>query len=318
MPRAKHDKYINPATFTAGTEPGEPSAPPKGLRFVALCLRESRGAVLAIFLLRFLLAGTADGTSRSPAEPALFLGAAVWISAVTAVYLYNGVTDVEEDRSNGSTRPVSSGLLPLDTALRTARGLAAAAVVGAVLVGPLMCAVTVGFLLLGYAYSAPRIALKRHTPGTIAAVIGGGALTYVAGLLCGATPLTPASLAFCGAMCLWMGLVGAIAKDFSDAEGDARHGRRNWTVLWGPAVTACLVCVSALTIGTGLLLCALSLSAPGLLLPSAVLLGSALVLAAVALTARPDETRAQRRVPYRIFMVTQYATHLVAFALPIT
>lgn len=282
-----------------------------------LCLRESRGAVLVIFLLRFLLP-SAGGTVPGTARPALLLGAAAWASAVAAVYLYNGVTDVGEDRSNGSVRPVASGLLPLATALRAAGTLAALAVVLGALVSAKMCLVTAGFLLLGYGYSAPGIALKRTTPGTIAVVIGGGALTYLAGLLCAGLPLTPAVLAFCTAMCLWMGLVGAIAKDFSDAAGDARHGRRNWTVLHGARATALLAAVSAVTIGAGLLVCALSPAGPGLLPPAVVLLGGALALAGVCPGLRQGGTRAERRLPYRAFMITQYAVHLVVLAHPIS
>lgn len=316
MPRTLTEN-LSPLPFTAATAPQRLALRKRVLRYAVLCLRESRWAVLAIFLLRFLLAGT-GGRPLALSRPALLLGAAAWLFAVVAVYLYNGVTDLEEDRSNHSKRPLASGTLPVDRALHTAAALAVLAVAAGAVLSPAMGALTAAFLLLGYAYSAPRIALKRRTPGTIAVATGGGALTYGAGLLCGATAPAPALLAFAAALSLWMGMVGAVTKDFSDTDGDALGGRRNWTLLWGRTATAALVSVCAVTIGAGLLVCALTLNAPSLLVPGLVLLGAALALAAVSLTTAGHRSRARRRVPYRIYMVAQYAAHAAVFAHPIT
>lgn len=289
----------------------------KWVRVLLLCFQESRAAVQTIFLMRFLLAATAGATSYLTLPPALFGGAAVWLLAATSVYLFNGVTDVDEDRANGSTRPIGRGALSPADARRTAQVMAALALTGGAFIGPAMLTATGCMLLLGFVYSAPGIALKTSTPGTMATVIGSGALTYTAGVVCSGSPVSPSLIAFCTAMCLWMGLVGAVAKDFSDAAGDARHGRRNWTVLWGYARTAAIVSLSAVTVGTGLLVSALVLDSPPLLVPACVLLGGALALAAAALTGRSDDSRSRRRLPYRMFMVTQYAAHLAAFAQPI-
>ncbi|MFI5861238.1 UbiA family prenyltransferase [Streptomyces sp. NPDC051546] len=273
--------------------------------------------VQAIFLMRFLLAATAGATSYLTLPPALFGGAGVWLLAATSVYLFNGVTDVDEDRANGSTRPIGRGALSPADARRTAQVMGAVALTGGAWIGPAMLTATACMLLLGFVYSAPGIALKTSTPGTMATVIASGGLTYTAGTVCSGSPVSPSLIAFCTAMCLWMGLVGAVTKDFSDAAGDARHGRRNWTVLWGYARTAAVVSVSAVTVGAGLLVSALVLSAPQLLAPAFVLLGGSLALAAAALTGHADHSRSRRRLPYRMFMVTQYAAHLVAFAQPI-
>ncbi|MFD5147117.1 UbiA family prenyltransferase [Streptomyces sp. NPDC058401] len=271
----------------------------------------------AIFLMRFLLAATAGATSYLTLPPTLFGGAGIWLLAATSVYLFNGVTDVDEDRANGSTRPIGRGALSPADARRTAQVMAAVALTGGAWIGPAMLTATACMLLLGFFYSAPGIALKTSTPGTMATVIVSGGLTYTAGIVCSGSPVSPSLIAFCTATCLWMGLVGAVTKDFSDAAGDARHGRRNWTVLWGYARTAAVVSLSAVTVGAGLLLSALLLSAPQLLAPAFVLLGGALALAAAALTGHADHSRSRRRLPYRMFMVTQYAAHLVAFAQPI-
>ncbi|GAA3651335.1 UbiA family prenyltransferase [Streptomyces chitinivorans] len=287
------------------------------LALLLLCLAESRPAVLGIFLLRFLTAGAVGLTSVVSFPPSLLVGAAVWFCSVSFTYLYNGVTDVGEDRANGSRRPIARGALPVACARRTAWALAVLALCGGAALGPVMLAATACMILLGYAYSVPGIALKRRTPSTIAVVVASGALTYTAGWSSGTVPSSSALLVFSTAMCLWMGMVGAAAKDFSDAEGDARHGRRNWTVLWGRAVTACIVSLSAVAIGAGLLAVATVLDLPELLAPGAVVLTGALALSAVALSARRGDSRARRRLPYRIFMITQYAAHLVTLHQPI-
>ncbi|MDW4905784.1 UbiA family prenyltransferase [Streptomyces sp. ADMS] len=270
-----------------------------------------------IFLMRYAVAGTAGASGYSAFPPAFVFGAGVWLCSIAFTYLYNGVTDVREDRANGSGRPIARGALPVTVARAAAWTLAATALTGGILLGPAMFVVTLGMLLLGYAYSAPALALKSRTPATIAVVVASGFLTYAAGALCGAVPLTVELLVFAVAMTLWMGMVGAIAKDFSDDVGDAKHGRRNWTILWGRTVTACIVSLSALGIGAGVLVSAVELDAPALLVPGFVVLGGALVLSAAALTARAGDTRSRRRRPYRIFMITQYTAHCVVLAQPV-
>ncbi|MEV5613807.1 UbiA family prenyltransferase [Streptomyces sp. NPDC052225] len=276
-------------------------------RILALCAQESRYAVQLIFLLRFTVAAAA-----------LVPGAAVWLCCVAFTYLYNGISDIGEDRVNGSVRPIARGALPVPTARRVCLLLVALAVTGGALLGPTTCVLTLCMLALGYAYSAPAFALKRTTPGTMVAVFGSGLLTYLAGTADGPGRLTPELIVFAVALTLWMTLVGAVAKDFSDTEGDARAGRRNWTLQWGSRRTAVLVTLSSLAIGGSLAAAAVLLSAPGLAAPAATVLCGALALSVAALTTRPGASRTRRRVPYRVFMVTQYTAHLVTFAQPIS
>lgn len=272
--------------------------------------------VQVIFLMRFVVVGM-TGVPFLDVSARLPLGAGLWFLAVTAVYLYNGTTDVQEDRVNGSGRPIARGVLSVRAARRSAAVLAVSALAGGALMSLPVCAAVAALLLLGYAYSAPGISLKSHTPGTGITVIASGALTYVTGVLCGEATVSPALIAFCAAMCLWMGLVGAVVKDFSDTAGDARHGRRNWTVRWGRTVTAHIASVCAVSIGAALTVCALVLDAPELLAPCGVLLVGAVALSAASLTGRPADSRRRRRLPYRIFMGTQYAAHVAAVAQPI-
>ncbi|CAM5385667.1 1,4-dihydroxy-2-naphthoate octaprenyltransferase [Streptomyces tendae] len=279
-----------------------------------MCAQESRYAVQVIFLLRFTAAGTAGATSYRALTGTLVPGAAVWLCCIVFAYLYNGVSDVGEDRANGSTRPIARGALPVRTARRACLLLVVLAVTGGALLGPVMCTLTLCMLALGYGYSAPAFALKRTTPGAMFAVLGSGILTYLAGATSGAGHLSPAFVAFALAMCLWMALVGAVTKDLSDTEGDARHGRRNWTLQWGSFRTALLVTVCSPAIGVSLAVTAALLSAPSLFAPAVTVLCGAFALSAAALTARRDASRGRRRLPYRIFMVTQYTAHLALLA----
>src|SRR4051812_37419769 len=100
-------------------DPSHPSAPRNGLfRYLVLCAQETRYAVQIIFLLRFTVAGTTGLTSILSLPSTLAPGAAVWLCCVAFTYLYNGISDIGEDRANGSTRPIARGALPVPVARR--------------------------------------------------------------------------------------------------------------------------------------------------------------------------------------------------------
>ena len=112
---------------------------------------------------------------------------------------------------------------------------------------------------------------------------------------------------FAVAMSCWMGLVGALAKDFTDVYGDAVVGRRTLAVVRGLRRTAVRLSVNAVGVGVGFLVAAWSF-APVLLAPAvAVTVGATLVVAGCF--RRTDG--GPRRRPYRAFMATQYAAHVV-------
>jgi len=80
-----------------------------------LCCSEARLSVQMVFVLRFAVG--AVSTAQLPQAPwRTVLGMAAWWCAVSCAYLLNGVTDVREDRANGSRRPIARGDLPVRTA----------------------------------------------------------------------------------------------------------------------------------------------------------------------------------------------------------
>ncbi|MDH6225205.1 4-hydroxybenzoate polyprenyltransferase [Streptomyces sp. MJP52] len=283
-------------------------------RTVLLCLKETRPAVLVAFQLRYL-AGVALALGPATVSGALpviqaALGSLAWSCAIVYTYLYNGCMDCPEDRINGSTRPIASGRLSPRTALAVARAAAVAALLLSAGAGAgtlLLCA---AMLLLGHGYSAPRTAWKNNTPAAMAVVFCSGLLTYAAGpVALGVPPHTPALLLTALVMSLWMALVGAVVKDFSDIEGDTAAGRRTWAVTLGERRTGVLVAAGACLVGGGFAAGAARWT-PQLLPTAGVVLTGALVLAATVLTVRAADPRERRRRPYRVFMGTQLCAHL--------
>lgn len=254
--------------------------------------------VQAIFLLRFTSAALLAATEgHTPSH--LLLGTTAWTLAVFTVYLVNGIHDAVEDTVNHPTRPIPAGTLHPRTAARVALASAALALASASLAGPCLLALTAVFLLAGHLYSAPGIALKKHTAGTTAVVLTGGLTTYLAGFAAAGGHHLTAILVPATAMSLWMALVGAVAKDFTDITGDRRAGRRTTVIRLGPTRARRRVTTNALLIGTGFLAAAAAVLPP--LVPSA----AATLAGAVALSIT--------RFPYRVYMRTQYAAHLLAF-----
>jgi 4-hydroxybenzoate polyprenyltransferase len=282
------------------------------IRLPLLLLREARPSVQLMFQARFAVGAVLCGLHANGITWRTTLAAAVWSFATMFIYLFNGYADAGEDTANGSRRPVASGLVSPNTAKICAYGCAAAALAGSMVVGGLMPLLTAGVLALGYAYSAPPFALKNRTAGTMFAVSAAGILTYLAPLMItwnGGANLE--LLTFGIAMSLWMTMVGALVKDLSDIPGDKANGRRTAAIKWGENHVRLLASFSALFVGIALFAVA-DEWARTLVSVAVVLVLGAIVLAVCTLSAMSYGSRGRRRRPYRVFMVTQYATHAVA------
>ncbi|MDP4503529.1 UbiA family prenyltransferase [Nonomuraea turcica] len=290
--------------------------PATAISDLGLCLSEARPIVQIIFLFRFLT-GAALGYAAGETDlAAVGFGAFTWECAVVFVYLLNGATDVLEDRINGSRRPIASGVLPRHVALRYVRLTGVGALAGGIVMGWEFLVAVIIFMLLGYLYSAPPFQLKNNPGATIAVAALGGLVTYLAGSASAASGGGLPALVCAGAMSLWMGLVGAIAKDFGDIDGDRAAGRRTIAVLLGDTAARRLVGLIAPALGVAFVLAALHV-APVLIMSAVVTLLGAIVVAWFALTPARGDRNARRR-PYRAFMTTQYGSHAgVALALTV-
>lgn len=281
------------------------------LRHGVLCLAEARPSVQLNFLLRFLTGASLSSAVADQGDLGRTAwGALTWVLAVFAVYLYNGVTDVCEDRLNGSRRPIARGELPPGFATAVAAGAAVAAVAISLALGPVSVGMIIFMLALGYLYSGPPFHLKRKTSGTVAIGLTASILTYYAGAHAYAGGIDSGTqlIVFVLAASLWTGLVGTTTKDLPDLEGDAAAGRVTFAVVYGErALRLAIVNVSLAlpTVVTGVVLL---LGDTSLYLPAAAMCLGGL---AIALLCRgPIPAGPRRRRPYAVFMVTQYVLHV--------
>jgi 4-hydroxybenzoate polyprenyltransferase len=148
------------------------------------CVNEARPSILVVQLIRFT-AGAAMAVKITghwlPRRAGV--GMLSWEMAILWTYLFNGVTDLEEDRINGSRRPIATGALVRSTAAWWAGGAAALSLGCASLLGlPTICTV-LAMLVLGWQYSAPPCCLKGRPVGTAATGAALGFLAYLAGFL---------------------------------------------------------------------------------------------------------------------------------------
>jgi len=279
-------------------------------RILKSCVLEARPTVQGIFMVRFLtgLALVAPIAAQSPAH--MVAAVLIWYAAILYVYLINGASDVVEDKVNNSRRPIARGLLSADEATVVARTCAVLSVVGAyyydnrVLLMPVLA-----MIMLGHLYSVPPFAFKRWS-GASAVTSGlGGLLTYDGGALAANGHVTRTLMVVTVVMSLWMGMVGTQAKDLSDVNGDRAAGRQTFAVLRDERWVRLLLSGTAAAVATGFLIAA-DLTSTRLLVPAALLAIGAVALAAATLRGRHEDSRSRRRLPYRIFMISQYSAHL--------
>jgi 4-hydroxybenzoate polyprenyltransferase len=278
---------------------------------ICRCFLEARPAVQGIFLLRFLTGASFAGSlfTTGMVSFTLWGGAALWICATMSVYILNGVMDVEEDRINGSSRPVASGKLSVAQAAWVTAGLAVLSVGGSFALGSLMGWSVIVLLTLGWLYSGPPLYLKRSPTGWAILGIIVALITYNAGRITNeSVGDVLAFLVFGAVMALWLGIVSQM-KDLSDIEGDKQAGRRSGPVVWGEDIARLVFSGAALSLGGGYILLA-ALFAPSLLIPSFVLATGAVILAVVTLGPWSRGDKSRRRRPYKVFMFAQYCANL--------
>lgn len=274
---------------------------------VRMIVTESRPPVQVVFLLRLVSFAAAAGGLSGLAGAAPAAGILGWLLLSIAVYVLNGISDVEGDRANESRRPIAGGRLPVDVALHATAVLALAGLSLCALCSGRLVLVGLAALLLGWRYSAGRVPLKATTAGIALTAGGGVLLCYAAGAIIVGGIAGPATGAFGLAEATWLGL-SAATKDFSDVEGDRLAGRRTWPIVLGDRRARQLV--AACSAALGLVFAVLAVLGHGAVPVASVTAGvGGLALAAATLRCPATGDRATRRRPYRILMVTQYAVN---------
>jgi 4-hydroxybenzoate polyprenyltransferase len=299
-----------------------PKVVPRLLRRLAdtawMCVVEARPSVLLVFLLRFLVGSALSGIGAADGNVLRIAGTAVvWETAVFAVYLFNGVTDVREDRINGSRRPIARGALPVRIALRVTVCAAAVSVIGAAAIGNYILWPVLALLAVGFCYSGPPVQFKRHAVTSALTGLSLGLLTYYAGhrAYAGGGWSYPGAefVVFTLGVTAWMGLVGGLTKDLSDVAGDAAAGRRTLPVAWGERTARRAAAATAL--GLAIVFCVAGVStSPLLIWPGIAMLGGAIALTIVCLGGFAKGVQSHSRRPYRVFMTTQYLMNISIIA----
>lgn len=283
---------------------------------IALCVVEARPCVLSVSTLRFLVGVVlALPATAAPAPLKVVQGAAAWVLSIFAIYLFNGITDVVEDRINGSGRPIARGELAPRAALAVAAVAGALSVLVTLDLPAPMTWVVVANLLLGYLYSGPPLPLKGSSGGTVAVLCLSGLLSYLGGFVVAAggqsVTVPNALIVFAAAAIYWMVLVGVPAKDLSDIEGDAAAGRRTIGVRRGRRVSMLVMSVAAVMLVIAFYAVLLLFDLRLIWVWLALLVGVAAVVGA-GRVASAEGTRQEQRRPYRAFMATQHLVHITA------
>lgn len=273
---------------------------------VGLAFLEGRPVVLGVFALRFVV-GTLLVADAEWSSPMLWTAGTSWLLAVWAVYLINGISDIEGDRLNGSSRPLATGRLDKRPAIVIAVSLLALSLLMATLFPSPFPLAVVAFVCLGLVYSIGPWAAKKAGVAALAVAGGGVFLTYLAAAHVVADTVPASAFAFATVASSWIVVVGH-TKDFGDVEGDEAEGRRTLPVLLGEERARAVV-----AIGTGLVSAtALVLGVVVEQLRTLLVLGFAgPVVIVFVLVARGGDRRDAKR-PYRSFMTGQYALNIAA------
>lgn len=273
--------------------------------------------VASLFLGVYAASGVSSVSIMSSPLSLVVLGVS-WVCITTAVYLYNGVQDVEEDQANASARPIACGDLSVPSAMLGVCLFGATGLVGIGIAHTDLMWAAAAMLVLGWMYSGPPLYLKRWPAGLAAIVVAAAILTYYSGYTAaGGTADMAPLVVFGGAMAAWMGLVGQ-TKDLSDVPGDSLAGRRSLPVVWGEGKARIAVSVAAIAVALGFLACSLYLVRE--LLPAAIVVcGGAIAVSALSLGSWGRGDKKMSRRPYKVFMATQYLVHaaIIALAFPV-
>lgn len=275
-------------------------------RFLLLIILEARAVIILVYVLRSLAGAFLTPWTPSVVTVIQLLGAiATMILSVTVVYLLNGLSDITEDRVNGSKRPLASGeISPRQVTYSIVVIIGVLMALSPSL--PLIVSIC-NFLMitLGFVYSMGPLPAKMHSAAGLTVAGAGAMLPYVSSsaAVSGHVSLQAILTALLLGAWVW---AGGSAKDLSDVAGDAAAGRRTLAVRLGTrrasGIIAGRVAVVSL-IGTAL--------ATMQLAPPALFFGPfcAALLVSVVATSRSQRdlrTRRQERKLYRVFMSTQF------------
>lgn len=225
---------------------GEPTPEtlPQPLARYALAVRPGFLVATAVACLLGLASAAASGAFHPGLAALTLLGALLIHAGINVLNdYYDAVTGTDWHASDrifpftGGSRFIQNDLLSAEQVRRYGWGLLAAGALGGLLLaalrGPVLLAIGLAGLLIGWAYSAPGVRLSGRGLGELAVAVGFGVVMPV-----GADWVQRGALYFLPVVAgVPFGLLTAnllFLNQFPDYRADAASGKRNWVVRLGP------------------------------------------------------------------------------------
>lgn len=148
-----------------------------------------------------------------------------------SIYLMNDLVDIKIDKINAPNRPLASGAVKKQDALKLVIGLSIGSIAIASLVSTLTVYLTITYLLIGVVYSIPKISLKdRSFAKTIMIAIGGLITSLIGSSFSGLFEerSTIAAVTFMALI-----FVTSPINDLADYSGDKKYGKRTIPIVIG-------------------------------------------------------------------------------------
>src|SRR5579872_5790045 len=155
-----------------------------------------------------------------------------------SIYLMNDLVDIKIDKINSPTRPLASGAVKKQDALKLVIGLGMGSIAIAALVSTLTIYLTITYLLIGVVYSMPKISLKDRSFAKTIMIAIGGLITSLIGSSFSGLFEERATIAAVTFMALIF--VTSPINDLADYSGDKKYGKRTIPIVIGKKNTVLL------------------------------------------------------------------------------
>jgi geranylgeranylglycerol-phosphate geranylgeranyltransferase len=199
--------------------------------------RAQRGLVFTCTTIIALLLSS----SLQPSPLHLVLLPIITMFSTLSIYLMNDLVDIKIDKINSPTRPLASGAVKKQDALKLVIGLGIGSIAIASLVSALTVYLTITYLLIGVLYSIPKISLKdRSFAKTIMIAIGGLITSLIGSSFSGLFEerSTIAAITF-----MTLIFVTSPINDLADYSGDKKYGKRTIPIVIGKKNTVLLAII---------------------------------------------------------------------------
>jgi geranylgeranylglycerol-phosphate geranylgeranyltransferase len=155
-----------------------------------------------------------------------------------SIYLMNDLVDIKIDKINAPTRPLASGAVKKQDALKLVIGLGVGSIAISSLVSTLTIYLTITYLLIGVLYSIPKISLKDRSFAKTIMIAIGGLITSLIGSSFSGLFEERATIAAITFMALIF--VTSPINDLADYAGDKKYGKRTIPIVIGKKNTVLL------------------------------------------------------------------------------